>query len=111
MAKQWIHRLQHMLIHVDQALQHAQNRARQPDVSFDQAILYCLLVIGEAAGQIPKTIHQAHPHIKWREIIGLRNILIHQYEGTDEVIIQKIVADDLRELRQQIAELMTLYQE
>ena len=38
-----------------------------------------LEIIGEAARRITPKFQQAHPEIPWRGIIGLRNILIHEY--------------------------------
>ncbi len=38
-----------------------------------------LELIGEAATRIPASIREQAPHIQWREIISLRNRLIHGY--------------------------------
>ena len=36
-------------------------------------------IIGEAAGRVSPQFRSAHPEIPWRQIIGQRNILIHDY--------------------------------
>jgi len=46
-----------------------------------------LEIIGEAANHISEEMKIKHPEIKWREIIGLRNILIHEYFGVDEYVV------------------------
>ncbi len=38
-----------------------------------------LLVIGEAANHVPAKFQEAHPEIPWRQMIGLRNVLAHEY--------------------------------
>ncbi|MRR15436.1 MAG: DUF86 domain-containing protein [Deltaproteobacteria bacterium] len=38
-----------------------------------------LEIIGEAANRIPESFRNSHPQIPWRNIIGQRNILIHEY--------------------------------
>lgn len=38
-----------------------------------------LLVIGEAANHISAKFQEAHPEIPWRQVIGMRNILAHEY--------------------------------
>lgn len=38
-------------------------------------------IIGVAAGKISEEFRQTHDHIPWRRIIGLRNVLAHDYGG------------------------------
>ncbi|OGI04498.1 MAG: hypothetical protein A2Y25_06075 [Candidatus Melainabacteria bacterium GWF2_37_15] len=40
-------------------------------------------ILGEAANKIPKEIQEKYPEIPWRNIIGMRNIIIHCYERVD----------------------------
>ncbi len=49
------------------------------DEMMQSAVERQLEIIGEAARQVTREFQQAHPEIPWRSIIGLRNILIHQY--------------------------------
>ena len=42
-------------------------------------------IIGEAANRIPEDYKLQHPEIEWRQIIGLRNRIIHEYFGIDYV--------------------------
>ena len=51
------------------------------------AIERLLLIIGEAANHISKEFRDGHPNIEWAQIIGLRNILAHEY---GEVKMDKI---------------------
>ena len=37
------------------------------------------LIIGEAAKQVSPGFQQAHPEVPWRGIVGLRNVLAHEY--------------------------------
>jgi uncharacterized protein with HEPN domain len=36
-------------------------------------------IVGEAARRVSEAFQQAHPDIPWRQVIGLRNILAHDY--------------------------------
>ncbi|MEW6285588.1 MAG: DUF86 domain-containing protein [Chloroflexota bacterium] len=38
-----------------------------------------LEIIGEAAKRVSNEFKEAHPEIPWKNIIGLRNILAHEY--------------------------------
>lgn len=44
-------------------------------------VLRRIATIGEAASRIPKLLRDANPHVPWRPIIDMRNILIHAYHG------------------------------
>jgi uncharacterized protein with HEPN domain len=68
--------------------------------------LHHLQLIGEAAAQLGKTFHNAHPEIPWAQIIAMRNVLVHEYFGVDFQEVWKTVEKDLPALKQQIAALV-----
>ncbi len=81
------------------------------DVSFEKfsednmradAIIRNLMTIGEAIKSVPKDIKSKSPEIEWEEMAGLRDILIHQYFGTDLETIWDIVKNDLPKLKKDI---------
>ena len=78
------------------------------DRKTQQAVIYNIFIIGEAASQIineyPDFI-AAHPDIPWREMRGMRNRLAHGYFGLDQTIIWNTVTTYLEKLSQQIAAL------
>ena len=45
------------------------------------AVLRALEVIGEAAKRVPVDVQDRHPEIPWRQIIGMRNVIAHDYLG------------------------------
>jgi len=47
------------------------------------AVIRNFEIIGEASNHVPKSIQSAHPIIPWRQMIALRNFLIHEYFGID----------------------------
>ena len=55
------------------------------------AVVRNLEIIGEACRAFPPEIREKHPEVEWRKIIGLRNILIHQYFGIDTELIWDII--------------------
>jgi len=54
-----------------------------------------LEVIGEASKNISEEIINQYPEVPWKSMIGLRNILIHEYFGIDPEIIWEIIKTDL----------------
>lgn len=59
------------------------------------AVVRNLEILGEAARNIPDDLREEHPEVPWRRMIGLRNIVAHQYFGVDETVIWKIATDDV----------------
>ena len=45
------------------------------------------IVVGEAASHISDTMRAAYTDIEWRNIIGLRNILAHDY---GEILVDRV---------------------
>ncbi|AFL85084.1 hypothetical protein Belba_2531 [Belliella baltica DSM 15883] len=61
-----------------------------------------LEIIGEAANHISKELQLSTPDISWREIISLRNFLVHEYFGVDEIIIWQIITVDIPHLKEKL---------
>lgn len=81
------------------------SRFLQDDMVQD-AVIRNLEIIGEAAKRIDENYRAAHPDIPWRALAGLRDVLIHQYEGVDLERVWAIVEKDLPPLKRAIAELL-----
>ena len=52
-------------------------------------------VIGEAVGNIPQQIQEKYPDVPWRDIIGMRNKIAHEYFGVDFETVWKVVKEDI----------------
>ncbi len=76
------------------------------DVRTQDAVIRNFEVMGEAIKRIPEDYRAAHPAIPWRELAGLRDVLIHQYEGVSLQEIWRMVEKDLNPLRQAIAAIL-----
>ena len=69
------------------------------------AVVRNLEIIGEAAKNIPDSVRKEHPEIEWKEIVGLRNIIIHQYFGVDYLIIWSVVEKELPTLKEKLLQI------
>lgn len=76
------------------------------DVMVQDAVLRNFEIIGEAAKRLDDAYRAAHPEIPWRALAGLRDVLIHQYEGVDLERVWAIVEGELPDLRKAIAALL-----
>ena len=57
-----------------------------------------LEIIGEAARRVSSTFQQANSEIPWRQIIGQRNVLAHDYGDIDPGMVWIVAAQRLPEL-------------
>ena len=72
------------------------------DTMLQSACIRQLEIIGEAANRISNNIKTKSENIEWREIIGLRNILIHEYFGIDVDLIWEIIRKDIPKLKDSV---------
>jgi len=79
--------LEDMLRAARKILDYAHNTTREtlPTVPMRlDAVLYEIVVLGEAARRLSPEIRGAHPSVPWRDIIGLRSIVSHGYDQIDD---------------------------
>ena len=62
------------------------------------AVERSLEIIGEAAGRVSDLFRNTHPEIPWRQIIGQRNVLIHEYGEIKQERIWKTVRENVPQL-------------
>lgn len=60
-----------------------------------EAVVWNLQIIGEAAKNIPEEIRSRYPSVPWRDMAGLRDIIVHQYFGIKLDLIWKVIQRDL----------------
>ena len=52
-----------------------------------------LEILGEAARRVSEDLRRDHPEIPWRDIVGLRNVISHQYDKVDYGEVYTIVRE------------------
>ena len=74
------------------------------------AVVYNLMIIGEAANMLTFDFRDEHPETPWKEITGMRNFLVHDYHHVEEDIVWKAIKEDLPPLREQVLEYLKISQ-
>jgi uncharacterized protein with HEPN domain len=59
------------------------------------AVVRAIQLVGQAARGVSGELQTAHPEIPWREMIGMRNVVVHDYADVDLALVWKTVRDDL----------------
>ncbi len=69
-------------------------------------IVHHLQIIGEAARGLSDGLRSAHGEIPWPQIVGMRNILVHDYFGIDAEEVWTAAVRDLPLLKAQVEALL-----
>lgn len=76
------------------------------DQMVKDAVVRNLSIIGEAGNRVPVEFKDKYNFIEWKRIIGLRNIIIHDYFGIDYEIIWRVIEKHLDPLQKSLEEIL-----
>jgi uncharacterized protein with HEPN domain len=97
------------LIHISEEIARIEHFTTGGKVEFLQsdlvqyAVLRSLQTLAESVKRLSDALKASHPEVPWKDIIGLRNVLVHDYLAVDVEEIWKIVELDLPRLKRQIS--------
>lgn len=101
------------LLDIQEAIERIEKYVVRGRVAFEQDeliqtwVLHHLQLIGEAVRALSPELTQKHSEVAWSKIIGMRNILVHNYFSIDAGIVWAVIENDLPVLKQQISELLS----
>jgi uncharacterized protein with HEPN domain len=76
------------------------------DAKTVRAVELDLIIIGEAANQIPDNIQNQNPQIPWAMMRAMRNRLVHVYFSIDETLLWDTVRQNLPPLESALQSLL-----
>ena len=100
-----IERLRHIvdsIAHIEDFLRGKSLEQMKDDVMCYHAVVYNIMIIGEAANMLTNEFRDRHSEIPWRQIIDMRNVLVHGYYTTSPLFIWETYTNDLPLLKQQV---------
>jgi uncharacterized protein with HEPN domain len=74
------------------------------DLVFD-AVVRELEIVGEASNKVSVEFQNTHTQIPWRKMIGLRNVLIHEYFGINAKVVWETCQNDIQEVKKALISL------
>lgn len=99
-------RLQDILQAIDTIFQYVDGRGMQEflaDKKSYHAVIYNIMIIGEAANMLTFEFRESYAELQWRQITNMRNFLIHGYHNVEEDLVWEAIAVDLQPIREKIA--------
>jgi len=92
------------LIHIRDCCQRIQDYSKEGRDVFltsgmlQDAIARNLEIIGEASKRVSLSFREDHPEIPWKQMAGMRDVLIHDYEGVSPEIVWLVVDGEIPQL-------------
>ena len=65
------------------------------DERTQSAVQHQLAILGEAAKRLSPAFRDEHPEVPWRQIAGLRDVLVHRYDAVDLDLLWRAVSEEL----------------
>ena len=76
------------------------------NIEKQSAVARQLEIIGEAVKNLPEDVRRLCPEIPWKDIAGLRDVMIHSYHRVDVEKIWNVIDKDLPPLKESIKRIM-----
>ena len=80
--------------------------AFENDIMCQSAVIHQLTIIGEATKRISEEYRNSYPEMPWRQMAGMRDVLIHAYERVELKEVWIVATVDVPELIRQIEPLV-----
>jgi hypothetical protein len=107
-SRDWLFRVQDILLSIDKISRFTKkmtlSQFKKNELVMD-AVVRNLEIIGEASKNIPLAVKRLYPDIPWKQMSGIRDILIHEYFGVDVKIVWHTAKKSLPSLQKQLKEL------
>jgi uncharacterized protein with HEPN domain len=76
------------------------------DRSLQDAVIRRLEIIGEAVKNLPISFRSKHSEIPWKQMAGMRDVLIHEYFDVDLDLTWQVVKYELPQIRKKLVKLL-----
>ena len=77
------------------------------DETLKRAVTRSLSIIGEATKKIPADVKYAWQSTSWRQMVGMRDRLVHDYMGVNYYIVWDVAKNIIPELTKQIKDVIS----
>ena len=72
------------------------------DIRVYYSVMKNIEVVGEAANMLTKDFKEQHPELPWRQIVKMRNVLVHGYAQVSNVDLWDTATNDIKVLLAQV---------
>lgn len=103
-------RLKHILMAIDNVFEFLEGKSYE-DLVNDKLLFFGVVknieIVGEAANHITKELQNNYPEVDWPSVVGMRNVLVHDYYNINPRIAWLTATNNLPKLRVQIEAILS----
>lgn len=63
-------------------------------------------IIGESSNHVTDEVKSEFSSVQWGQIVGMRNVFVHEYFGVDATIVWEIIKGDIPDLKNKVQEIL-----
>lgn len=97
-----------MLFYCNKILKYTKDKTpkeTEGDSVLAEACVFNLSQIGELSHRVSRRFQSKNPQIPWRSLYGLRNKIVHEYDGLTLTLIWEIIFEDIPKLKRDLEKL------
>ena len=102
-------RLQHIVDAIGEIESYVSNTDFQQFLDNSMKRFACikqLEIIGEASNHVSDEVKIRFSQVEWAQIVGMRNVFVHEYFGVDSNLVWEIIINDLPDLKEKVIEIL-----
>lgn len=93
--RQFIVDILEMMTHAERFVEDMTPEDLEHDLKTQLALQRCFTIIGEAANKVDATLKADYPDVPWREMVSMRNAVVHGYWSVRLEIVLDTIRHDL----------------
>ena len=101
----WLHEIFQAIEKIEHMSAKASQEEFMDNFEIHDVVFMNIANIGEFSKHIPDAIKDKYPHIEWRGMTAMRNVIAHDYPGVTLEDVWRTMQDDIPALKQQLMEL------
>ena len=101
--------LEKMLKYCEDAAKYARGLSREEFMGNELYLtfsVFALSQLGELANRLGDGFRSNYPNLPWQALRGIRNRIVHDYEGVQFQVLWDVIQRDLPELQTQLREIL-----
>jgi uncharacterized protein with HEPN domain len=87
---------------IERYVRHLSEKEFEESIEKQDAVIRRIEIIGEAVKNISQRTRETYSNIPWKEMAGMRDVVIHQYFGVTIGMIWRVATSDLILLKEKI---------